>query len=351
RSEFTPPPTDKGNLGSLKYSFSQAHNRRTKAGWAREVTVRQLPIAKAIAGVNMRLEAGGIRELHWHLEAEWAYMLYGHARITAVDEANRTFAADVKAGDLWFFPSGIPHSIQGLGPDGCEFLLAFNDGAFSEDSTFLITDWLAHTPKDVLAKNFGQPEARFDRLPQQELYIFNGRLPGSLDADRRQSTQPDVPESFVYALMDQPPIRTRGGSVRIVDSSNFKASKAIAAAYVEVEPGGLRELHWHPHADEWQYYISGSARMTVFASGSTANTVDFSASDVGYVPRSFGHYIENTGSDTLRFLELFASDRYADVSLTGWMANTPRQLVADHLRVDEDFVTALSQVKKPVVPG
>jgi oxalate decarboxylase len=146
-SEFNPVTTDHGNLGALRYSFSEAHNRRTDGGWAREVTVRQFSIAKQIAGVNMRLGAGAVRELHWHKEAEWAYMLYGSARITAVDQESRHFVADVKEGDLWFFPSGIPHSIQGLGPDGCEFLLAFDDGAFSEDSTFLITDWLVHTPK------------------------------------------------------------------------------------------------------------------------------------------------------------------------------------------------------------
>jgi oxalate decarboxylase len=350
-SEFSPSATDEGNLGSLKYSFSEAHNRRTEAGWAREVTVRQLPIAKSIAGVNMRLNAGAVRELHWHLPAEWAYMLYGSARITAVDENNLKFVADVKEGDLWFFPSGIPHSIQGLGPDGCEFLLAFDDGAFSEDSTFLITDWMAHTPKAVLAKNFGTTASLFDRLPEKELYIFNARMPGAPADDMKQSRQPVVPEPFNFSLMDQAPIRTAGGTVRIADSSNFKASKTIAAALVEVEPGGMRELHWHPNADEWQYYISGKARMTVFASGSKANTVDFAASDVGYVPRSFGHYIENTGTDRLRFLEIFASNHYADVSLKGWMANSPAELVADHLKVADDFIKSLNETKQPVVPG
>ena len=348
-SEFTPVPTDRGNLGGLKYSFSAAHNRRTDAGWAREVTVRQFPMAKSIAGVNMRLDAGGIRELHWHRPAEWAYMLYGVARITAVDQDGRHFAADVKEGDLWYFPSGVPHSIQGLGPDGCEFLLAFDDGAFSEDSTFLITDWLAHTPKDVLAKNFGVPESTFDKVPQKELYIFNGRMPGDLAGDLRQSSQPIVPEPFNFSLLDQAPIRAKGGTVRIADSSNFKVSQTIAAALVELEPGGLRELHWHPQADEWQYWISGHGRMTIFASESKANTTDFAPGDVGYVPRSFGHYIENTGTDTLRYLELFASDRYADVSLTNWMANTPAQLVADHLKVPDAFVQSLPQVKTPVV--
>ena len=154
-----------------------------------------------------------------------------------------------------------------------------------------------------------------------------------------------MPEPYNFALMDQPPIRTRGGTVRIVDSRNFKAAKTIAAALVELEPGGLRELHWHPNADEWQYYISGKGRMTVFAAEGQANTADFSAGDVGYVPRSFGHYIENTGGDILRFLELFASDHYADVSLTNWMANTPAELVADHLNLDESHAARVAAVQ------
>lgn len=350
-SMFTPPPTDHGNLGALKYSFSEAHNRRTEAGWAREVTVRHFPMAKAIAGVNMRLPKGAVRELHWHKPAEWAFMLYGTARITAVDQDGRKFVDDVREGDLWFFPGGIPHSIQGLEPDGCEFLLAFDDGAFSEDSTFQITDWMAHTPREVLAKNFGLDPSVFDKIPREELYIFNAPMPGTLAADLAQSQQPTVPESYSFRLMEQKPIRTRGGTVRIADRNNFEASKTMSAALVEVEPGGMRELHWHPLSDEWQYYISGEARMTVFASQGIANTVDFRPSDVGYVPRAMGHYIENVGKDMLRFLEIFANGQYSDVSLTNWMANTPHELVAAHLGIDEAVLARMSQTKTPVVPG
>ena len=94
----------------------------------------------------------------------------------------------------------------------------------------------------------------------------------------------------------------------------------IAAALVEIEPGGMRELHWHPNADEWQYYLEGQGRMTVFASGGKARTFDYQAGDVGYVPFAMGHYIENTGEETLTFLEMFRSDHFADVSLSQWMA-------------------------------
>ncbi len=112
-------------------------------------------------------------------------MLYGSARITAVDAEGRSFVNDVNAGDLWLFPGGIPHSIQGLGPDGCKFLLVFDDGDFNEFETFLLTDWFAHTPKEVLAKNFGVPTSTFDNVPKKELFIFPTELPRPLAEEQK----------------------------------------------------------------------------------------------------------------------------------------------------------------------
>jgi oxalate decarboxylase len=157
-----------------------------------------------------------------------------------------------------------------------------------------------------------------------------------------------VPDAYSYRLHAQPPIELAGGTVRIVDSSNFPVATTIAAALVEVEPGGLRELHWHPNTDEWQYYIAGQGRMTVFASSGKARTFDYQAGDVGYVPFAMGHYVENTGDEPLRFLEMFRSDRFADISLTQWLALTPPQLVRAHLNLDADTIAALPR-DKPVI--
>jgi oxalate decarboxylase len=347
---LAPPSTDAGSMPNLKYSFAAAHMRVTPGGWAREVTVRDMPVATTIAGVDMRLKPGAIRELHWHDAAEWAIMLAGRARITAIDAGGRNFIADIGEGDLWFFPAGIPHSIQGL-QDGCEFLLVFDDGAFSDFGTFLLTDWFAHTPRSVLAKNFGVPESAFAHIPvhvEKERYIFEGKVPGPLASDTIRSPAGTVPHSFLHRLTAQKPIECPGGRVQIVDSSNFPAT-TIAAALVEVDPGGMRELHWHPNADEWQYYLAGKARMTVFAANGTANTFDYQAGDVGYVPFPMGHYVENTGETPLRFLELFRSDRYADVSLDQWLALTPPELVRAHLNVDRRMTGALLERKQLVV--
>jgi oxalate decarboxylase len=348
---INPPATDAGTLPNLRFSFADAHVRQSSGGWTRQVTARELGVSKSIAGVNMRLNAGGIRELHWHKQAEWAYMLYGTARITAIDALGRNFVDDVGVGDLWNFPGGIPHSIQGLGPDGCEFLLVFDDGDFDEDSTFILSDWFKHTPPEILGKNFGVPANLFGHTPDpRELYIFKAPVPAPFGPDKLMGAEPVAP-SFSHHMLAQEPIRTKSGTVRITDSSVFPASKNIAAALVEVEPGGMRELHWHPNTDEWQYYISGQARMGVFAANGQARTYDFQGGDVGYVPFAMGHYVENTGTAPLRFLEIFKSSYYADLSLNQWLALTPPDLLKVHLNLDQQFMEALRKTKAPIVPA
>lgn len=237
--------------------------------------------------------------------------------------------------------------------EGCEFLLVFDDGHFSDLNTLSISDWFAHTPKDVLSANFGVPASAFDSIPPDQVYIFQTRVPGSLESQEVQSPYGTVPISFKHRLLAQTPLVTPGGSVRIADSSNFPISKTIAAALVEIQPGAMRELHWHPNNDEWQYYLTGQGRMTVFGGNGVARTFDYRAGDVGYVPFAFGHYIQNTGTETLWFLEMFKSDRFADISLNQWMALTPRELVRDNLHVGPELLDALRKEKWPVVkyPG
>jgi oxalate decarboxylase len=173
-----------------------------------------------------------MHELHWHVEAEWAIMLYGNAGITAVDQHGRSFVSDVSQGDVWLFPNGIPHSIQGLGPDGCRFLLAFDDSDFDEFHTFLITDWLAHTPNEVLAKNFSVPESTFNHVPKKELFIFQTVLLGDLKQEQDQAAAGTglVPKSFDFKASTRKPTKvTRGGEVKIIDSKIFSVTPISAA--------------------------------------------------------------------------------------------------------------------------
>jgi oxalate decarboxylase len=346
---LVPPRTDHGTLPNLRWSFADSHNHLSEGGWARQTTIRELPSATEIAAVNMRLKAGAVQEMHYHKEVEWAYVLAGRARITAVDPELRTFQDDVGEGDLWYFPAGLPHAIQGLGDDGCEVLLVVDNAHVDSHSTFRLADWLAHTPREVLAANFEVPESAFANLPDHELDIFNAPVPGPLSAERIAGAEP-VPEPFTHHLLAQEPVRTKGGSFRIADSRVFKASKTIAAALIEIEPGGMRELHWHPIADGWLYFLSGEARMGVFDANGDAGTFDYQAGDVGYVPRPMGHYVVNRGTTTLRFLGAFRGDRVVEAALSKWLALTPHELVRAHLHIDESVLAKIPVRHTPIVP-
>ncbi len=356
-SSFTPPVTDHGEVKIFWSSFSLVHRRIQEGGWSRQVNVDTFPLSKNFTGVNMRLTAGGIRELHWHAATEWAIMLEGSARLTAIDNEGRSYVQDVVKNDLWYFPKGIPHSLQGLGPDGAEFLLVFDEGDFSEEDTTLISDWLVHTPREVLAKNWSLPESEVEfagQLPSTGKFIFQAPVPPPLAEDRRlgAGTKDRSPMVFDFPMSRMAPTKkTASGEVRIVDSTNFPVSQKIIMAHVIVKPGGMREMHWHQNSDEWQYYIAGNARMTVFENGTRARTIDFAPGDVGFVKRTKGHYIENKGNTDLIFVEIFLDSKYQDLSLSDWVTHTPPELISQHLGISKELIAKIPKDKHVVVPA
>jgi oxalate decarboxylase len=348
----TPPPTDHGDLGPIWYSFDLVKKRVEEGGWTHEVTQRVLPSSKDIAGVQMRLTAGSYREMHWHTADEWAYVLTGNARVTVMNPDGTMFIGDVGEGDLWLFPAGYPHSIQGLGPDGTEFLLVFNQGMFSEDGTMLLSETVAHIPPEVLSKNTGLDQSVFSKTPGAPLYIFPGNLPNSLEQDKAEIGGEKVASKYQYTFRMrsmEPTISNKAGEVRIVDSHNFPVSKKVSAALLIIKPGHMREIHWHPNASEWQYYVAGKARMTVFFPVDNARTMDFKANDVGYVPSNAAHYVENTGNTDLVVLELFATDQFMDVSLNQWLRRVPSEMLKAHLNIDKEMAMKIPAEKLELV--
>lgn len=351
-SSNRPPATDHGDLGPTWYSFNLTHKRVERGGWTRQVTQRELPSSTDVAGVNMRLEAGSFRELHWHTAAEWAFVLYGSARITVLNPDGTVFIDDVQRGGLWYFPPGYPHSIQGLGPDGCEFLLVFDRGDFSEENTFLLSEWVADTPRDMLSKNLRLDSTAISRMPMRELFIFPAAVPGALADDRVSAGGAAARSAVSYSfqmLGMEPTVAAVGGEVRIVDSRNFPATKAIAAGLVTLKPGGMRELHWHPNSSEWQFYLAGTGRMSVFASPGRARAMEFNANDVGFVPAMAGHAIENTGDTDLVFLEILRSDRFVDFSLNNWLRHLPPEVVEAHLNLEPKSIREIPSERLVVI--
>lgn len=349
----TPPFTDKGNPPPFWYSFDLTAKRLQAGGWTHQVTEREIAQSKDLAGVNMRLTSGSFRELHWHRADEWAIMLTGRARVSVMQPDGRMFIDDVERGDLWYFPAGFPHSIQGLEGSGCEFLLVFDQGDFSEDDTFLLSELLAHIPPEVIQKNMGWTRQEWDQLPPEELYIFPAELPGPLGADKDflgSRLETERKYTFHGAMTMATSHQTAGGTARVIDSTNFPVAKNIATGIVTLQPGAIRELHWHPNGSEWQYWVQGTGRMTVALTGAKARTMDFNAGDVGYVPHMAGHYIENTGNDEVIFVEMFRTPQYQSISVNEWISNMPDKMAQAHLKLPLSAIRRTPSSQLVVLP-
>lgn len=120
----------------------------------------------------------------------------------------------------------------------------------------------------------------------------------------------------------------KGGREWRVDASRFPISKTITGVVLDLDPGGLRELHWHPNADEWQYIVSGQASITMFGSHGRYRTEVFEKGDAGYIPQGYGHSIENVGAEPLRVLIGLNSGTFETINLSQWIAGNPADVLA-----------------------
>ncbi len=305
-----------------------------------------------MAGVEMRLISGGVRELHWHTSAEWAYMIYGNARITAVDAESRSFVNDVERAICGCFPVVFPTRFRDWAPDGCKFLLVFNDGNFNEFETFLLTDWFTHTPKEVLAKNFGVPESTFDNVPKKSSSSSATDLPRPLEEEQKAAAEGtgSIDNKFLFKASAMKPTRVRaGGEVRIIDNKNFP-SRISRPAIVRLKPGGLRELQLASTLDEWQYYVSGKGRMTVFEAGGKRepSTSRKATSDTS---RCRDRITSRTWEPKIScFWRSFQSGPTRTSRQGEWLAHTPARLVNEHLKTGKDSPNKLPKEEAVITP-
>jgi len=219
--------------------------------------------------------------------------------------------------------------IECLGNKPTHFILIFDNGYFSEFGTFSITDWIGHAPKPLLAKNFGLPESAFDGFPKEEVYFARGAVPPEPMAENLQGPRVSPPKTHKFRMLAGAPHAIfKGGREWRIDSTRFPISTTVTAVILDLEPGALRELHWHPNADEWQYVIDGDLAVTMFGSHGRFRTEQLQAGDVGYIPQGYGHSIENVGSKLSRILIGFNTGTYQAIDLSAWIAGNPVDVLA-----------------------
>jgi oxalate decarboxylase len=249
-------------------------------------------------------------------------------RTTVIDPQGCAETNDFEPGDIWYFPRGHGHVLCCLGDEPTHFILIFDNGYFSEFGTFSITDWIGHAPPKLLAKNFGMPESAFGGFPKDEVYFAAGAIPSATQQPNLQGRE-EPPLTHKFRMLAEPPHSIhKGGREWRVDSTRFPIATTIMGVVLDLEPGGLRELHWHPTSDEWQYVLEGQVSVTMFGSHGRFRTETLNQGDVGYIPQGFGHSIENIGSTPCRLLIGFNTGLYEAVDLSQWIAGNPVEILA-----------------------
>jgi oxalate decarboxylase len=326
----------------FKYNIEGSAGWVGEGGSAKEANVEEFPISDSIAGVSMRLKPGGLRELHWHaIAAEWAYVIEGNVRTTVISPNGQAESSDFGPGDVWYFPQGHGHALQCLGPGDAHFILAFDNGHFSEFGTFSITDWVSLVPVGIVARNLGLPESVVAGFPKGELYIGQGKIPPAVPESLRDGDPNTNQFPHKFRLREHRPLVFPGGEERIVSSLEFPIQTTVTGALMDLKPGSLREMHWHPNADEWQYYIKGRARVGIFGAHGRQLLDEFKPGDVAFIKQGFGHFIEQIGDEPTQVLIVFSNGLYQEISISSWLGGNPPSMIADNFGLTKEQVARL----------
>jgi len=329
-------------LQDFKFDIEATTGWVGEAGSAKEATVEEFPVSKSIAGVSMRLKPGGIRELHWHaIAAEWAFVVKGRVQTTVISPTGQAATDIFDEGDLWYFPRGHGHALQNIGNDEAHFVLGFDDGHFSEFGTFSITDWVARTPANVVQRNLGLSADVVKGLPQKELYILPGKIPQTIPEPYLAADLETSQSAHKFRLSKMPAATFEGGWERIVTQHEFPINSTLTSVLQHLNPGAIREMHWHPNADEWQYILKGQTRVTIFGAHGRVKTEEFKQGQICFIERGFGHCVEQIGSEPAEFFALFNSPIFEEISISKWTSGNPASLLADNFQIPRDVAEKL----------
>lgn len=346
-------PRKPGPAPAFTASLDNGPIKATSGGWAREITAHQLPLATGIAGAHIFLNAGGVREMHWHASAEWGYIVAGHCQATVIDEAGEMEVVNFAPGDTWYFPGGHAHAIQTLGTEPCHAILAFDDGLFGEHGTFGLTDWMSRMEPAILRGALGVPEATLAALPGGETYIIQGPVVARDSAAARAERPLPPARSHRFALAEAAAIAEGAGSaMRVAPARAFPVSSGMTGLLVRLAPGAVHGPHWHTRANEWHYVVRGRTRVTLFGQDKHMAVAELGPGDCAYLPRSCGHSVENIGSETAEIVGVHDSGLFDETLLATWLARVPRPMLAANLGLGEQavagFPSAAQTFSRPV---
>lgn len=329
-----------GGLPPFAYPLEASAPVEYAAGALRWATRGQLPVLQGVSMASLRLASGGLRELHWHLNAnELNVCLVGEGRIGIFAPDGTSETIDIVPGSITFIPDGYTHYIENTGADELHLVIAFTH---ERPETTDFSQALPSLPTPLLAQVFGVAANDFPFLATRGDRVL---VPLSATGEEVVTGTPVAGTSSSYSFNagDLPVSTFAGGTVQPLTDQQIPLLDGITVFPLTALPHGLREPHWHPNAAELNYCVSGTAQIGIVAPDGNVQSFAVNAGDIAYIPRSWFHYIANTGDEPLEFLIFFITPdaRIQTINLSLTMDHVPAAVMAASFDSDPAAFAAL----------
>jgi oxalate decarboxylase len=311
---------------------------KTLAGERTKVYSGNFPILKGMSLYRLKLCLGGIREPHWHPNAdELGYCLHGQVLVTFyhTGDCKQTFL--VQTGEVFFIPSGALHYIQNVGKDNAELILQFSHENPEEFGLSLSMGMFSNA---VLGNTWGVDQKYFHSLdrPLKNQFAVLSQTSEPIPADAHLSN------AYRYDLEGSPAILDRaGGSAQMARQNLWPILQRQALYSLKINTNGMREPHWHPETYEMGYVHTGTGRMSIMDPDGKIDTYLLHPGDLYFIPKAYPHHIENVGDDLLHFLIFFDQPMPNDIGFTGSVRSFSDQVLGSTLQVEPSFFQGLAK--------
>jgi len=305
---------------------------QSEAGYRIKATKSVFPILNGMSLYRLFLESKGIREPHWHANAdELGYCLKGEVLVSLYTNGNEREQFLVKAGDAFFIPSGALHDIENVGSERCDLILQFSH---EDPEDFGISSTFGEFSDSVLGNTWNVPSATFNAMKRSTKDVFAVLNPTAVPVPE----QARHASAYRYHLEGSNPlVEAEDGSARVARKNVWPILKQQALYSLDLKASGMREPHWHPETAELGFVKQGKGRMSILSPNGDVDTYEMNEGDVYFIPKAYPHHIENLGKDTLKLLIFFDQPMPGDIGFTAGVRSYSDEALSSVLGVSPQF--------------
>lgn len=323
------------------FSFPTVVPHKIYPGGTRtDATKENFPILRGMGLSLLVLQPKGVREPHWHPNAnELSYCLEGKALMTIFSPGATHDTLMIEPGTLSFVPMGSIHHIENLGDGPLRMLVCFNH---EQPEDINLSSSIAAMPHHILANTFQLDSSFFAGLVENPNPVFISQ--------QEKPAQPQLAwttNRFKFNLEAvNPQVQTKGGQVRMSNGFLFPTLDGLSMYGVSLEQEGAREPHWHPNAHEFNYLIQGTARITLLSADGSIDTFDMNPGDSSFLPQGYLHHIENTGPEPAQFAIFFNHQNPSDIGISGCLGAYSNEVLASLFKVPVTYFDKLPKYQE-----